>query len=159
MSTGYIGLILLVLLWLLTIYTHFWRCHLLASLLILIYQVTVQELKIHGKCMGTSYGTFSGSIVCHLSLNTTGSYSLTFILHAKVFFATLTFQHLPLQWKISLKMYRDLLWYLFWLYFVPITFKHNWNLFSDIYSLCKGVFCYPYFPILANTMKNQFENV
>ena len=48
----------------------------------------------------SSYGTFSGSIVHPFTLKTTGiyMYSLTFILCAKVLFAALTFQYLPLSY-------------------------------------------------------------
>ena len=130
---------------------------------------------------------FSCFIVCQLSLNTIGIYSLTFILYAKVFFATLTFQYLPLQWKISLKMYRYLLCYLFWPYYVPIVYTCHYNgksvgkcigtsygTFSDpivdqlsldtteIYSLTFVLYAKEFFflPILSNTIKieNQFEN-
>ena len=109
--------------------------------------------------MGTSYGTLSHPIVCPFTLKTIGIYSLTFINLVKVFFATLTFQNLPLLRKIYLRMYRDLLWYLIWLYCVPIHLKNHWNLFSDIYYLCKRVFRNPHFPELATVWENLFENV
>ena len=38
------------------------------------------------ECIGTSYDTLSGSIVCPFTLKTTGIYSTTFIICAKVFF-------------------------------------------------------------------------
>ena len=70
------------------------------------------ENQLENVTLGISYGTFSGFIVYQLSLNTIGIYSLTLILYEKVFFsffATITFQYLSLQWKISYKMHRDLL--------------------------------------------------
>ena len=60
---------------------------------------------------------------------------------------------------VYLRMYRGLLWYGIWLHCVPIHFKNHWNLFSDIYHLCKSVFCNPHFPELATIRENLFENV
>ena len=55
-------------------------------------------------------------------------------------------------------MYRDLLWQVIILHCVPVQFKNHWNLFSDIYHLCKSV-CNPHFPALAAIQENLFEDV
>ena len=109
---------------------------LLRYLIWLDYVLIHHKEKFIWECIGTSYATLSGSIVCPFTLKSIGSYSPTIIICWKVFFASLTFQNLPLKGKIYLRMYRDLLWYLIWLYCVPIHFKNHWDLFFDIYYLC-----------------------
>ena len=65
------------------------------------------------KCIWTSYGTFSDSFTCPFTLRTTEIYSLTFIICAKVFLQPSPSSTCHYKRKIYLRMYRDLLWYLF----------------------------------------------
>ena len=107
------------------------------------------------ECIGTSYGMVSGSTVCPFTLKTTGIYSPTFIICAQVVFATLIFQNLPLKGKIYLRLYRDLLWYLIWLYYVLIHHKGKfiWECIGTSYGTLSGsIMC------SFTTRENLFEN-
>ena len=95
-------------------------------------------------------------IVCPFTLKTTEIYSLTFVICAKVFLQPSPSSTCHYKRKIYFRMYRDLLWYLFWLYRVNIHFKNHWNSFSDIYSQWQKCFLQP---SLSTTFHFLFSDI
>ena len=108
--------------------------------------------------IGTSYGTVSGSVVCPLTIKTTGIYSLIFIICARVFLQPSLSSTCHYKGKsigecigTSCSTFSDSIIYPFCLKTTEIyslTFYHLWKIF----------FCNLHFPVLATLGENLFKN-
>ena len=94
-------------------FKNYWKlfsdiCHLLKDVFAtLTLQYCHYKEKSVWECIGTSYGTFSDSVVCPFTLKTTGIYSLIFFLRSKSVFCNPRFPLVATFYSLTFIIYTE----------------------------------------------------